>query len=99
MFFPGELDTGGGDCTTTSSACLFLSCPYALPLPLLPGPQLSEEELIAQLRFEAVLLNGIQRSWSAQMVVDLGATLRDPDPEDLGEFVVSDYLRARQGRR
>jgi uncharacterized protein with von Willebrand factor type A (vWA) domain len=22
-----------------------------------------------------------------------------PDPEDLGEFVVSDYLRARQGRR
>jgi len=50
-----------------------------------PGPKLSEEEMIAQLRFEAVLLNGIQRSWSAQMVVDLGATLRDPDPEELGK--------------
>lgn len=51
-----------------------------------PGPQLSEEELIGQLRFEAALLNGIQRSWAAQVVVDQGAPLRDPDPEQLAAF-------------
>lgn len=47
-----------------------------------PGPKLEEEEYIGQLRFEAALLNGIQRSWAAQVIVDQGAPLRDPD---LGE--------------
>jgi hypothetical protein len=48
-----------------------------------PGPDLSEEELIGQLRFEAALLNGIQRSWGAQIIVDQSASLRDPDPDEL----------------
>ena len=48
-----------------------------------PGPRLTEEEYISQLRFEAALLNGIQRSWAAQVVVDQGAPLRDPDLEEL----------------
>jgi hypothetical protein len=48
-----------------------------------PGPLLSEEELVAHLRFEAALLNGIQRSWSAQVAVDQYAPLRDPDPDEL----------------
>ncbi|MCC6661193.1 MAG: hypothetical protein IT437_09940 [Phycisphaerales bacterium] len=45
-----------------------------------PGPKLSEEELLVHLRFEAALLRGIQRSWSAQIAVDQAAPLRDPDP-------------------
>ncbi len=48
-----------------------------------PGPQLARTELIDQLRFEAILLNGIQRSWAAQALIDQGAPLRDPDPADL----------------
>jgi hypothetical protein len=48
-----------------------------------PGPKLDEEEYIGQLRFEAALLNGIQRSWAAQLIVDQGAPLRDPDLEEL----------------
>jgi hypothetical protein len=48
-----------------------------------PGPDLSDEEYIGQLRFEAALLNGIQRSWAAQVIVDQAAPLRDPDPDEL----------------
>lgn len=51
-----------------------------------PGPELSEQELIAQLRFEAVLLNGIARSWAAQIIVDQGVSLRDPEPEELAKI-------------
>ncbi|MBL9030863.1 MAG: hypothetical protein JNM80_04050 [Phycisphaerae bacterium] len=46
-----------------------------------PGPVLSEEELIGQLRFEDSLLSGIHDSWAAQTTVDQAAPLRDPDPE------------------
>jgi hypothetical protein len=45
-----------------------------------PGPKLSESELLVHLRFEAALLRGIQRSWAAQIAVDQGVPLRDPDP-------------------
>jgi len=48
-----------------------------------PGPRLDESEFIAQLRFEALLLDGIQRSWAAQVVVDQGSPLRDPDLDEL----------------
>ena|ERR1043165_961966 len=51
-----------------------------------PGPRLSEEELIGQLRFEAALLNGIQRSWAATIIVDQGAPLRDSDPDQLAAY-------------
>jgi hypothetical protein len=58
-----------------------------------PGPRLSEEELTAQLRFEAALLNGIQRSWGATIVIDQGAPLRDPDPEQLAPYYGVDPAR------
>jgi hypothetical protein len=58
-----------------------------------PGPRMSEEEYLSQLRFEAALLNGIQRSWAAQITVDLGAPLRDPDPAEIGPIYGADTSR------
>lgn len=58
-----------------------------------PGPRLSAEEFLAQLRFEAILLRGVQRSWAAQVAVDLGAPLRDPDPAQLGAAYDVDAAR------
>lgn len=49
-----------------------------------PGPRLSREQLIAQLRFESRLLAGISRSWGAQLALDMGAPLREPTVEELG---------------
>ncbi|MFN0132940.1 MAG: hypothetical protein ACKVW3_10510 [Phycisphaerales bacterium] len=46
-----------------------------------PGPTLSDDEFIGQLRFEDSLLSGIHDSWAAQTTVDQAAPLRDPDPE------------------
>lgn len=65
-----------------------------------PGPRMSEEEFIAQLRFEAMLLSGIQRSWAAQVVTDQGAPLRDPDPSELAPIYSVDPSRTlwRHGR-
>jgi hypothetical protein len=65
-----------------------------------PGPRLSQEEYLAQLRFEAALLNGIQRSWAAQITVDQGAPLRDPDPAEVGATYGVDASHAlfRDGR-
>lgn len=48
-----------------------------------PGPTLTRQQLIGQLRFESALLDGIQSSWSAQMTLDQGAPLREPAPEEL----------------
>lgn len=55
-------------------------CSYCLGK---PGPRISEEELVYQLRTEAVLLSGTQRSWGAASMVDAGAPLRDTDPDEL----------------
>lgn len=65
-----------------------------------PGPGLSEEQLVAHLRLEARLLAGIQRSWTAQLTVDLGRPLLDPDPEELApRFGVDPAATVwRQGR-
>jgi len=49
-----------------------------------PGPRLSDEEVLLQLRLESALLSGIQRSWAAQVAIDAGAPLRDLDPAELG---------------
>lgn len=48
-----------------------------------PGPRLSSAELIGHLRLESALLGGENVSWSAQIATDLGAPLRDPDPNEL----------------
>lgn len=48
-----------------------------------PGPTLTPEQRAAHLRFESLLLRGIHRSWSAQIIADTGVPLRDLDPEQL----------------
>lgn len=48
-----------------------------------PGPKLTQNQIIAQLRFESRLLHGISRSWGAQLSIDYGAPLREPSPEEL----------------
>lgn len=51
-----------------------------------PGPKLGRAETVAQLRFEAMLLaprGGLQRSWAAELLVDGGAPLRDPEAADV----------------
>ena len=48
-----------------------------------------KSELANQLRIEAVLLQGTQRSWAAQVLSDAGAPLRDLDPAELpGTYAV-----------
>jgi hypothetical protein len=56
-----------------------------------PGPKLSIEEYIAQLRFESRLLRGVQRSWSAQLAMDRGAPLLDADPDGLTRALAARY--------
>lgn len=46
-----------------------------------PGPRLRNDEIIAHLRVEALLLAGDATSWSAQLEIDGGAPLRDPNPD------------------
>lgn len=48
-----------------------------------PGPRLTRAELLTQLRFESWLLQGSQRSWAAQMWIDFGEPLLDPEPGDV----------------
>lgn len=48
-----------------------------------PGPDLSPEEKLAQLRAESLFLRGVHGSWAAQSLTDRGLALRDPRPEDL----------------
>jgi hypothetical protein len=48
-----------------------------------PGWPLTRAGLIATLRFESAMLVGVQRSWGAQLAIDLGSPLRDPDPAEV----------------
>ena len=48
-----------------------------------PGPKLTDDQLIAQLRLESLLLSGIHRSWGAQIGSDNGEPLRDTDVAEL----------------
>lgn len=48
-----------------------------------PGPTLTREQYIGQLRFEAQVLNSAPRSWGAQVAADLGAPLREADIGEL----------------
>jgi hypothetical protein len=50
----------------------------------IPGPSLTSRQVLGQLRFEAWLLQGHQRSWASQMGMDDGAPLVDPDPAQIG---------------
>lgn len=50
-----------------------------------PGPALDISGLLSHLRMESLLLQGSQRSWAAQLSVDNGAPLIDPDPDAVAE--------------
>jgi hypothetical protein len=65
-----------------------------------PGPEVSPEMLFRQLRLEATLLQGVQRSWAAQVLSDDGAPLLDPDPAELPRVMDVDPSRRvwRAGR-
>lgn len=52
-----------------------------------PGPSLGDDAVILQLRLEARLLHGVQRSWAAQLAADHGLPLDDPDPEELSRVL------------
>ncbi|HZW09118.1 MAG TPA: hypothetical protein VFF69_04375 [Phycisphaerales bacterium] len=58
-----------------------------------PGPRLSREQLVSQLRFEAHLLHGISRSWGAQLALDMGAPLREPSADELASVLGIDPAR------
>ncbi len=58
-----------------------------------PGPVLSRDQTVAYLRFESELLDGISSSWSAQLTVDYGAPLREPDPASLADVLGIDASR------
>ncbi|NUQ66987.1 MAG: hypothetical protein HUU18_01730 [Phycisphaerales bacterium] len=48
-----------------------------------PGPRLSDKDLLNQLRLESWLLQGSTTSWSAQLWMDFGEPLFDPEPDDV----------------
>lgn len=48
-----------------------------------PGPNPTLTQLVGSLRLELRLLDGIGRSWAAQVVSDFGAPLYDPDPDEV----------------
>jgi len=50
-----------------------------------PGPALDQSAFANHLRMESLLLQGSQRSWAAQLSVDHGAPLLDPDPDAVAE--------------
>lgn len=56
-----------------------------------PGPPMSEQEFLNQLRFESRLLRGIHQSWGAQIAADGGAPLLDPDPDRVPELLAARY--------
>lgn len=65
-----------------------------------PGPKLTIGQLVTQLRFESRLLEGIQRSWSAQVVADGAEPIRDPEPSELAAAMGVDPAAVywREGR-
>ncbi|TVQ59618.1 MAG: hypothetical protein EA379_10380 [Phycisphaerales bacterium] len=48
-----------------------------------PGPELSPTAMAMHLRLESLLLSRGERTWSAQLIADAGAPLRDIDPDSL----------------
>jgi len=58
----------------------YVVCPHCAGT---PGPEMTYDEYVAQIRLEAWLLQGANRSWAAQLTADDGAPLSDPDPASL----------------
>lgn len=66
----------------------------------LPGPKLTPAELMADLRLESMLLRGVQRSWSAQLLVDGGRPMLEPEPGAVARYYMVETERTvwREGR-
>ncbi|MBX3403350.1 MAG: hypothetical protein KF699_08070 [Phycisphaeraceae bacterium] len=58
-----------------------------------PGPRMVQQELLYQLRLESSILQGVQKSWVAQAIVDAGAPLRDLDADELAKTYGVDVAR------
>ena len=65
-----------------------------------PGPVISRETFVAYLAYQAVILHGTQRSWSADLAVNQGQPLLDPQPEEVAVYVGIDPSKVyyRKGR-
>lgn len=65
-----------------------------------PGPIISRESFVAYLAYQAVILHGTQRSWSADLAVNQGRPLLDPQPEEVAVYVGIDPTKVyyRKGR-
>ncbi len=55
-----------------------------------PGPQLESDELLAQLRLEARLLNADHATWGAQVIADGGAPLRELEVREVARAFAID---------
>jgi hypothetical protein len=60
-----------------------------------PGPSLTEDEFVDQLRAELFLLGGAPDAWGAQITLDGGRPLRDIDPDELAPYFNVDPTRPR----
>lgn len=65
-----------------------------------PGPVISRDTFVAYLAYQAVILHGTQRSWSADLAVNQGQPLLDPQPEEVAVYVGIDPTKVyyRKGR-
>jgi hypothetical protein len=59
-----------------------------------PGPRMTDAEIVTHLRLETLLLSGNHTSWAAQMTIDDGAPLRDPDPSAVSRTLGVDTTRS-----
>lgn len=58
-----------------------------------PGPKLSDRRYLGHLRLESILLSPSRRSWSAQLLADAGAPLRELDADSLAKALGVDPAR------
>jgi ribosomal protein L37AE/L43A len=59
------------------------------------GPKISRGQLVAQLRFESVMLGTLPRTWASQFLMDRGEPLRDLDAADVAPTLGADVSRPR----
>ncbi len=59
-----------------------------------PGPRLDHDAFLGHLRLELRLLDGIGRSWAAQVASDRGAPLYDPAPDQVALMFGVDPTRS-----
>ena len=60
-----------------------------------PGPSLTRDEYLGQLRVEMLLLDGRPSTWAGQMLMGGGAPLRDIEPGELAPYFGVDPARSQ----